>query len=717
MSVRSGVALLAALYACGDDTSADTSPDVADASFDGSEDAAREAGDAGADAGTGLVGPEIAYATEEACFEWRGESGLVRFTWGDESTSEGVGVVCHTWEYPGAFLVIARNAAGVQVDRVVHVVLRPADPRPTRSSPILYDEARDLVWVVTPDDDSVAVIDARTLERRALLPACGTPRTLASDGVTIAVACQEDAVALFDADDFSREVLPLAGRPFGICATPAGDAFLVTLQDRGELVTLREGAVADTLEVGPDVRAISVGAQGVVLVTRWRASSAGATIYAVDLETRTVREVLLPRQERLDSDTDNSGVPSFLDTVVFTPDGIRALVPSLKANVVTGEFRTGAPLRDETTARAVLSEVVAFESASESPDVEQSFRFSFDDLDYASALVATHEGERVYVAFLGAQRVVALDAFSFDVGGSIADVGHAPRGLALNADDTRLFVWAELSREVRVYDVTDLRREPAALAMISTLDDEPLDPEVLRGKQVFAASLDPRMSRTSYLSCASCHLDGEGDNLVWDFTQRGEGLRNTPSLRGSEEGMLHWTGNFDEVQDFENDIRLHQSGEGFLSDEDFERTRDTLGVAKAGLSAELDALAAYVESLRGPVGPSSFPPSAAGAQVFEDAGCATCHTGAATTDSATGARHDVGTLGDGSGGRRGGPLDGLDTPSLHGLWRSAPYLHDGSAETLEELWITRNAGDLHGITSGLSADDISALAAHLRSLP
>ena len=108
------------------------------------------------------------------------------------------------------------------------------------------------------------------------------------------------------------------------------------------------------------------------------------------------------------------------------------------------------------------------------------------------------------------------------------------------------------------------------------------------------------MSRTRYLSCASCHLDGEGDGLVWDFTQRGEGLRNTIELRGrAGRAPLHWSANFDEVQDFEHDIRSGQGGTGFLPDDVFHAMMrdETLGGPKAGLSEALDALAAWIASL------------------------------------------------------------------------------------------------------------------------
>ena len=79
---------------------------------------------------------------------------------------------------------------------------------------------------------------------------------------------------------------------------------------------------------------------------------------------------------------------------------------------------------------------------------------------------------------------------------------------------------------------------------------------------------DRRMSRDHYISCASCHLEGGHDGRTWDFTQAGEGLRNTIDLRGragTAHGNVHWTANFDEIQDFEHDIRGPFGGDGFLN--------------------------------------------------------------------------------------------------------------------------------------------------------
>ena len=73
-------------------------------------------------------------------------------------------------------------------------------------------------------------------------------------------------------------------------------------------------------------------------------------------------------------------------------------------------------------------------------------------------------------------------------------------------------------------------------------------------------------------------------------------------------------------------------------------------------------------------------------------------------------RYDVGTRGELD---RSGTFD---TPTLVELWRTAPYLHDGSAATLREVLTDRNQGDLHGTTSHLTDDEIEALIAYLMSL-
>jgi cytochrome c peroxidase len=86
---------------------------------------------------------------------------------------------------------------------------------------------------------------------------------------------------------------------------------------------------------------------------------------------------------------------------------------------------------------------------------------------------------------------------------------------------------------------------------------EKLSATAFKGKQLFYDARDTRLARDRYLSCASCHNDGDSDGRVWDLTSMGEGLRNTINLRGraAGQGRLHWSNNFDELQDFEGQIR------------------------------------------------------------------------------------------------------------------------------------------------------------------
>src|SRR5690606_1007658 len=57
-----------------------------------------------------------------------------------------------------------------------------------------------------------------------------------------------------------------------------------------------------------------------------------------------------------------------------------------------------------------------------------------------------------------------------------------------------------------------------------------------------------------------------------------------------------------------------------------------------------------------------------------------------------------------------------DTPTLLGIWQTAPYLHDGSAPTLFDVLTTKNPDGLHGETSSLSETELRQLVAYLEQL-
>ncbi len=105
----------------------------------------------------------------------------------------------------------------------------------------------------------------------------------------------------------------------------------------------------------------------------------------------------------------------------------------------------------------------------------------------------------------------------------------------------------------------------------------------------------------------------------------------------------------------------------------------------------------------------SLPPDAqAGKSLFEGAaGCAGCHTAPIFIPAAPAPLTIDNGVGTG--------LAPINVPSLRGLWTTAPYLHDGSATTLDDV-LLNNAADQHGITSGLSAQQRSQIVAYLRTL-
>lgn len=175
-----------------------------------------------------------------------------------------------------------------------------------------------------------------------------------------------------------------------------------------------------------------------------------------------------------------------------------------------------------------------------------------------------------FVGLLGNNAVEVLDAYDSRIVAGTFELGKAPDGLVLD-DAGNLFVNSFVSRSVVVLDavgiLTSTNFALDVIAEVVVSSQEKLDPEVLLGKQVFYDAEDERMGQDGYISCAACHIDGFEDGRVWDFTDRGEGLRNTTSLlgkRGMGQGRLHWSANFDEVQDFEHDIRGPFGGAGFL---------------------------------------------------------------------------------------------------------------------------------------------------------
>ena len=128
-------------------------------------------------------------------------------------------------------------------------------------------------------------------------------------------------------------------------------------------------------------------------------------------------------------------------------------------------------------------------------------------------------------------------------------------------------------------------------------------------------------------------------------------------------------------------------------------------------------LGAFIDSQALPDNPmKTGSPTAAqlrGAQAFQKAECNSCHAGSAFTDNSF---HDVGTLDLSGVNPDVGLPNGLNVPSLLGISRTAPYLHDGSAATIRERLMVSRTSDLHGKTSLLSNGEMDDLVEYLNTL-
>lgn len=630
-------------------------------------------------------------------FDGSGSEGK-SFAWfpGDGSELTGQNVQ-HIYTEPGQYSAVltvtgvdsSRSSSAVKVE--VHLPLLETPPQ--RSGLIWLED--NTAWVLTPEASVLAEIDLER-DQKTEISVCKNPRSVARFNDSTAVACPQ--VLWVDGVEVA---LPEGSQARAVLGSAQG--WVVSLAGV-DSVQRWDGAawtvLLNVVDPGPLAHAGESWA-----VARFRSAPEYGEIWVFGADSPHL--IQLQDDTRPDSDTTTGGVPNLFEQLLFSPDGGWLFAPGVQANHKRGLYKSGEAMNQETTIVAVvtMAEVAGAEHAG-AEDFER--RRQFDDRGRAIAAVTSTTGNMLYVLHPGTQTVSVVDVWSGNQAGSILQVGAGPRDLWLEGNT--LYVYAWLDRSLVAFDLGD-PTYPLESGRWSTLNEEPLSEQVLAGKKLFWNSSDPRITRDGYLACAHCHPDGGDDGQTWDFTDRGEGLRNTTSLlgrAGTGMGPLHWSGNFDEVQDFENDLRLHFGGTGLLSEADWGATLDTLGSPKAGLSTDLDALAAYVtsldESLPG-VGPGSYD----GELVFEEQNCSSCHPAPLYTDSAAGVRHDIGSIGAASGERLGEVLDGLDTPTLLGAWDSPPYLHDGSAEDLEDAVRAHD-----GVV--ISDTDMENLLAFLRGL-
>ncbi len=622
------------------------------------------------------------------------------------------------------------------------------------SSALAITEDGSRLLAVNPDSNSVSVMDPLAGEKLAELPVGDDPRMVALEGNTRAYVANRgsDTVSVIDLGELTiAATIEVEHQPYGVVVAPAGDfAFVAnsgsdsisvietaTLQvvatipvrdrpaglaitaDRLYVTHLLTGLVSVIDVTGlpwavPYCGPLDFDASGQVTVleimqvaSKWGCQCGDGCydpLYDVDgnCDTDIVDIMLVAIRWGPACPVISTGSSSNLaQSIVLDPTGARAYLPHIKSN-----SSNPAPLFD-TSIFPVVS-VVDLATNQHLP----SQLISLDTVDVPVNMpfdaAFTPDGSELWVLNSGSNDISVIDTV-LRIGVAHVVVGANPRGIVLSPDGATAYVNNTLDGTVSVIDTAT-----AEVTEVLTPTNLYLPPIYLQGKKLFHSSARSTLTRDQWISCASCHFDGEIDGRTWNFP--GLGPRNTTSLLGVIQTYpINWQADMDETQDQEHFIRGLQAGTGLITDGDPYPGR---GMFNVGQSLELDALATFVDSIPMPRNPDippggPIPPEVErGLLVFESPAtqCAVCHPAPFYTDRQ---KHDVGTA-DGPN-ELAGPE--LDTPTLRGLIHTAPYLHDGSAPTLYDVLVTTNPSDQHGVTSHLTPDEIADLIAFMKALP
>lgn len=265
-----------------------------------------------------------------------------------------------------------------------------------------------------------------------------------------------------------------------------------------------------------------------------------------------------------------------------------------------------------------------------------------------------------------------------------------PRALALSPDGRTIWVSCELAGEILELRSDTLQRQRT----ISLPRPRRADLR-MAGRYLFGSA---GLTSGRQFSCSSCHPDGRQDGLTWEFAHVPDEIerRNTRSLRGGVTltAPFRWSGH-------DADIEL------FVQEE-------ITGLLK-GPPQQHAALHQFWNLLDDfPLPPNPYrqnegtlhPAAERGAMLFRGkAACAGCHRGELYGGSGLSAY--AGTT---PGGRA------LDVPHLAGLYDSPPYLHDGRARNLEEVFGLYNSEKKHGAAHRLTDAEKADLIQFLKSL-
>ena len=560
----------------------------------------------------------------------------------------------------------------------------PELSQPISSSALAVSSNGKFIAAVNPDSDSITLIDAISSGVLDEIPVGDDPRTLSftPDSEKILVANNgSSSISVVDIASRTEEAQYSVGlMPYGVVS----DGLYAFVSEFGSgnisIFKVETGILVKRIKVDPFPAGLALSKDAKTLFVTHFFSGA---ITVIERQKFRVMQTIT-----LGSDTNLS------QFIAITPNGEKAYVPQTRSNI------TNTALLFDTTEFPIVN-VVDTKTLSLLVKKRITLDTADEPVNMPFALVFSPSGKTLYLANAGSNDISVID-LNTNRGIGHINVGSNPRGIAITPDGARIFVNNVLDGNLSVINTETLK-----LTDEINLTDIPLPKPILDGKRIFNSAAIPELTTDNWISCATCHFDGMMDARTWlDFP---DGPRNTPNLLGvMRTPPFHWSGDFDELHDVELTIRDIQFGTGLVKGS----TQDSLGTPHAGLSEELDALVTYMTTLK-PIGPQGSTYSESknrGLSIFNSLGCDSCHVPPLYTDQIL---HDVGT-GDPEK-EKNSHNRGLkfDTPSLIGLWLTAPYFHDGSASTLEDVL---QIGTVHNVHHGLNPEDVNNLIEFLLNI-
>jgi YVTN family beta-propeller protein len=607
------------------------------------------------------------------------------------------------------------------------------------------------------------LVSTNRLEWARLRPHYASPAGLAvsSNGKSLFIAL-DDKDEVVEADLASKSVIrrtKVSGAPFGLALDTQGQHLFVACRATDRI------SVLDTATLR-EVGAVPVG-MGPVAIAFARTKAGDRLVVANSMSDDISVLSVSPLQElsRLEAGREPY-------SVAITPDGARALVanrmvglasvrrtPTSEVTVV--DLTNARAVRREPLESAHLSEgicTVASRSWALAPFVKVRnqvpitqvakgwvmssglgivdlmsggvFQLPLDEAnDYfadPSGITVDASGKRAFVASGGSDVVTVLDLDRMAAWLAKADPNTTkqaiydlslspeylvarvptrrnPRQLALGLDGQVLCVAERLADSILLVDTQTLR----ASGRIELGDGSGNDDAIRRGERVFTSAA---YTFQHQFSCRSCHPDGHVDGINYDFDGDGIGdnLLDNRSLMGvAGTGPFKWNGKNPtlEVQCGPRFAKVLMRTDPIPPDalRDLTTFIKSLPPSRVGHSAD-GRLTPAQERGRAIFFATRTPD---GKPIPRERRCNTCHRPPLYTLRLP---FNVGTK---------GPLDtteAFDTPHLLGIAASAPYLHDGRAQSLEELWTLYNTNDLHGVSSYMNKIQLNDLVQFLKTL-